>query len=194
MDTIPGTDMFSAPGYGAHDLPVGPVFPGGNVVPLATASVVPQSGLQQPANRRRSAANNGNPQNIPLLCYACPKEPKFSDQSHLLTHIASKSHLSALFSLGLSDAGANKRRRERYDDWEKTYGIQALLKGRQETKELKKQDKRKRQRGNGNEVCVQTFHNVSHGTVSVKNLPKSMLTFSSKADSPLCQCSEANQG
>ncbi|KAJ3541308.1 hypothetical protein NM208_g4668 [Fusarium decemcellulare] len=43
-----------------------------------------------------SAANNvvnsANRQ-IPLLCTVCPEVPRFSDVSHLLTHIASKGHL-----------------------------------------------------------------------------------------------------
>ncbi|PTB65372.1 hypothetical protein BBK36DRAFT_1121568 [Trichoderma citrinoviride] len=30
---------------------------------------------------------------IPLLCTVCPESPRFSDVSHLLTHIASKGHL-----------------------------------------------------------------------------------------------------
>ena len=32
--------------------------------------------------------------NIPLHCNICPKEPDFSDISHLLTHVNSKAHLA----------------------------------------------------------------------------------------------------
>ncbi|KAI8676881.1 hypothetical protein NCS56_00577000 [Fusarium sp. Ph1] len=39
-----------------------------------------------------SATNSANRQ-IPLLCSVCPDVPRFSDVSHLLTHIASKGHL-----------------------------------------------------------------------------------------------------
>lgn len=36
--------------------------------------------------------NSGSKQ-IPLLCTVCPDVPRFSDVSHLLTHISSKGHL-----------------------------------------------------------------------------------------------------
>lgn len=39
-----------------------------------------------------SATTSANRQ-IPLLCSVCPDVPRFSDVSHLLTHIASKGHL-----------------------------------------------------------------------------------------------------
>lgn len=39
-----------------------------------------------------SATNSANRQ-IPLVCSVCPDVPRFSDVSHLLTHIASKGHL-----------------------------------------------------------------------------------------------------
>lgn len=163
MDPIPDANMFAVAGRegaGAHDLPGGPVFLGEDGAPQAPPSDVPRPRLPQPTHARRAAANNGNPQNIPLICYACPKQPRFSDQSHLLTHICSKSHLSALFSLGLSEDAASQQRRDQYANWEKTYGIKTLLKGRQETKELKKQDKKKRQRGNGNEVRIVSLNFV----------------------------------
>ena len=34
-----------------------------------------------------------------LQCILCPKNPRFSDISHLLTHISSKAHLSHRFKL-----------------------------------------------------------------------------------------------
>ncbi|EGR50479.1 uncharacterized protein TRIREDRAFT_58774 [Trichoderma reesei QM6a] len=39
-----------------------------------------------------TSSGSGSKQ-IPLLCTVCPESPRFSDVSHLLTHIASKGHL-----------------------------------------------------------------------------------------------------
>ena len=42
---------------------------------------------------------NGSSAGIPLHCNVCPRKPDFSDVSHLLTHIASKGHLSNYYKL-----------------------------------------------------------------------------------------------
>lgn len=38
---------------------------------------------------------------VELECTLCEKRPQFSDMSHLLTHMASKAHLSRQFNLEL---------------------------------------------------------------------------------------------
>lgn len=102
-------------------------------------------------------ANPGaNAHTIPLLCILCEKTPKFSDVSHLLTHISSKGHLSRRFHIELqaqTDQDAEQLL-NRFDSWFKQHGIQQLLTTRQEAKDQKKRTQVKRQRGVSNEVCL----------------------------------------
>ncbi|KAI0007491.1 hypothetical protein F4779DRAFT_643012 [Xylariaceae sp. FL0662B] len=66
---------------------------------------------------------------IPLVCAICPKNSRFSDISHLLTHISSKGHLSTYFDLSISrdtDAEAAIALQE-FDHWFENYGIAGLL-------------------------------------------------------------------
>jgi hypothetical protein len=81
--------------------------------------------------------------NIDLQCILCSKNPKFSDVSHLLTHISSKSHLAARFKLqiqGQSDADA-KNKLQQFDFWYRSSNIDALLANRMAAKEHKKTKK-----------------------------------------------------
>lgn len=81
---------------------------------------------------------------IPLVCHICVKangeQIHFSDQSHLLTHIASKSHLHREF--GTRHKGAENPDLQllvnRYDAWYAIYGIDALVKDRIKAKERKR--------------------------------------------------------
>ncbi|KAK4034809.1 hypothetical protein C8A01DRAFT_18455 [Parachaetomium inaequale] len=85
-----------------------------------------------------------DPTSIPLRCTLCPKKPKFSDLSHLLTHISSKSHLAHRFKAELrarDDRAASEEVRQ-YDDWCEHYGINALLAERMAAKEQKKTGRR----------------------------------------------------
>lgn len=84
---------------------------------------------------------------IPLRCTICPKRPNFSDLSHLLTHISSKSHLAHRFKVELKARGDRDALEEirQYDDWCERYGINALLAERMAAKEQKKTNKRGRQ-------------------------------------------------
>lgn len=92
---------------------------------------------------------------IPLKCYLCPGTPIFSDISHLLTHISSKSHLAVRFRIGLSDSEQDKQRIVQFDNWAAQYGINQLLKNRQDAKDQKKQgQQQKKQRATGNQVNV----------------------------------------
>lgn len=100
-----------------------------------------------------SNANN-NPNNIPLVCMLCENSPTFSDVSHLLTHISSKSHLSRRFQLDIkapTDAVV-KQRLDLYENWAQMNDIQQLLTLRQEAKEQKKETLLRRQKGPSKDV------------------------------------------
>lgn len=98
----------------------------------------------------------GDPASIPLRCTLCPKKPNFSDLSHLLTHISSKSHLAHRFKAELKarDNRAVLEEVRQYDNWCEQYGINALLAERMAAKEQKKTGRRTR-----------------HSTVSVSQVP-----------------------
>lgn len=85
-------------------------------------------------------------QSIPLLCNLCPKAPTFSDVSHLLTHVSSKSHLSNRFKLQVrSQAEPDaKAQLEAFDGWYSANGIGDLLSERLAVKEQRLTIKRKR--------------------------------------------------
>ncbi|KAL9103875.1 MAG: hypothetical protein Q9163_001112 [Psora crenata] len=76
---------------------------------------------------------------IPLHCNICPKEPEFSDISHLLTHVASKGHLSHYFKAQVrARQDENIRHKiDIYDQWYAQYQIEKLLSQRMSSKELK---------------------------------------------------------
>ncbi|KAH8884435.1 hypothetical protein GQ53DRAFT_879862 [Thozetella sp. PMI_491] len=77
---------------------------------------------------------------IPLKCILCPRKPGFSDVSHLLTHIASKTHLSHRFKTEVqADSDATARETlGRYEEWYERYGIRTLLASRMAAKDQKK--------------------------------------------------------
>lgn len=76
---------------------------------------------------------------IPLLCNICPKEPDFSDISHLLTHVASKGHLAQELKAkvrGRQDASIRDKL-DAYDRWYAKHQIERLLSQRLILKESK---------------------------------------------------------
>lgn len=80
-----------------------------------------------------AAANTG----IPLHCNICPKKPFFSDTSHLLTHIASKQHLSNYFKLKVrvsTDPVAHRDVKD-YDRWYEEWNLDDLMRERMSQKE-----------------------------------------------------------
>ena len=76
---------------------------------------------------------------IPLHCNICPKLPKFSDLSHLLTHVASKGHLSHYFKAQVRSASEPSVRKEldAFDDWYDRYRIGKLMCQRLKSKDKK---------------------------------------------------------
>lgn len=79
-----------------------------------------------------------------LQCIICPGQPRFSDVSHLLTHVASKAHLSYYFKLqvrSVGEAQANELLAE-YDDWYCTNSLAQLLSDRMTSKEDRKKKRK----------------------------------------------------
>ncbi|MCJ1307941.1 hypothetical protein MMC25_001589 [Agyrium rufum] len=76
---------------------------------------------------------------VPLHCTICPKRPAFSDLSHLLTHIASKGHLSHYFRAQVRSRSESTIRDELelFDDWYDHYKIEKLLAQRMSIKDSK---------------------------------------------------------
>jgi len=77
---------------------------------------------------------------IPLLCNICPKQRKFSDLSHLLTHVGSKGHLSCYFKLQVRSRQdpAAREQLAAHDQWFHKYEVERLLSERLTLKEAKK--------------------------------------------------------
>jgi hypothetical protein len=82
----------------------------------------------------------GTTADIPLHCGICPRRPDFSDISHLLTHIASKGHLSSYFKMKVKadQDPAAKCTLDEYDAWYEENNLQDLLRERMALKDRKK--------------------------------------------------------
>lgn len=83
---------------------------------------------------------------IPLTCTACSTKPKFSDISHLLTHVNSKGHLHAYQQLkirALSDLSASATLVE-YNQWYEDNDIEKLLADRLAQRDERAQAEKKR--------------------------------------------------
>jgi hypothetical protein len=81
-----------------------------------------------------------------LNCSICPKQPTFSDTSHLLTHLGSKRHLSNLHKLQVrsyQEISASYQLTA-YNQWYQQHDLGSLLSERMLQKELKKATKRRR--------------------------------------------------
>lgn len=75
-----------------------------------------------------------------LWCNICPKQPRFSDVSHLLTHVSSKAHLSHYFKLQVRSHQEPHAGHllEQYDRWYKVNNLAKLLSDRMASKEARK--------------------------------------------------------
>jgi hypothetical protein len=79
-----------------------------------------------------------------LTCIICPRVSKFSDLSHLLTHVSSKGHLAQLHRVEVrsrSDIGSGLLLHS-YRQWHDQHGIGHLLSERMVMKEAKQAAKR----------------------------------------------------
>ena len=94
---------------------------------------------------------------IPLHCSVCPREPKFSDVSHLLTHFNSKGHLHYLQQVKLraiSDPAASNQMQV-FSTWYNKWNIDSLLADRLAAKDKKEASKkRKASRLSGGVWCT----------------------------------------
>ena len=81
---------------------------------------------------------------VRLSCNICPKKPQFCDISHLLTHVASKGHLSHYFKLQVRSRQepAIRAQLDAYDEWYDDNHLEKLLSERMVLKESKKAIKR----------------------------------------------------
>ncbi|KAI9827590.1 MAG: hypothetical protein M1826_006252 [Phylliscum demangeonii] len=77
---------------------------------------------------------------IPLRCSLCPKKPRFSDVSHLLTHVSSKGHLAQQFktTVRASTDTAARDTLQTFNAWYDEHGIAELCANRLRTNEVKK--------------------------------------------------------
>lgn len=77
---------------------------------------------------------------IPLHCNICPKKPSFSDVSHLLTHIASKGHLSNYYKIKVRSSHEDDSRSviEAYDQWYTEWNVEMLMSERMSQKDKRR--------------------------------------------------------
>lgn len=86
-----------------------------------TSSITPIPGALDTAMPNLKATTSKLSPIIDLHCYACSPTPSFTNTSHLLTHLASKTHLRTLFELELcaTHCGDEEcaRALERFHNW-----------------------------------------------------------------------------
>lgn len=77
---------------------------------------------------------------IPLHCNICPKKPNFSDVSHLLTHIASKGHLSNYYKVKVRSGTEDASRKliDTYDRWYADWNVEELMSDRMSQKDKRR--------------------------------------------------------
>ncbi|KAF1845831.1 uncharacterized protein K460DRAFT_355588 [Cucurbitaria berberidis CBS 394.84] len=77
---------------------------------------------------------------IPLHCDICPKKPNFSDVSHLLTHIASKGHLSNYYKVKVRSSHETTSRLliDAYDCWYAEWNVEELMSERMSQKDKRR--------------------------------------------------------
>ncbi|KAL1996303.1 hypothetical protein VTN49DRAFT_355 [Thermomyces lanuginosus] len=75
-----------------------------------------------------------------LRCIICPKQPRFTDASHLLTHIASKAHLANYFKLEVRSREEHHARAilAQYDHWYRVNNLAKQLADRLSSKAARK--------------------------------------------------------
>lgn len=83
---------------------------------------------------------SAGPTSIPLHCNICQKKPDFSDVSHLLTHIASKGHLSSYYRMKVQATAdsASLRLVQDYDDWYAEWSVDDLMRERMSSKDKRR--------------------------------------------------------
>jgi hypothetical protein len=102
---------------------------------------------------------------VPLHCNICQKRPKFSDVSHLLTHIASKGHLSNYYKVKVraSSDPVSRALIEEYDQWYAEWNVEDLMSERMSLK-----DKKRGRKPFGQFIL---FHRLSSDYISIRKAP-----------------------
>ncbi|RHZ67939.1 uncharacterized protein CDV56_108960 [Aspergillus thermomutatus] len=97
-----------------------------------------------------------------LQCNICPKRARFSDVSHLLTHVSSKAHLSHYFKLQVRSHQEIQARNllDEYDRWYKANNLAKLLSDRMASKEARKR------KSHGNSLALATSLTARRGAGS----------------------------
>ncbi|KAK6227314.1 hypothetical protein QIS74_00869 [Colletotrichum tabaci] len=104
---------------------------------LKTTKTRGKSTAIKTAGSKPSEAKTLASPSIPLICVVCPTHPRFSDISHLLTHLNSKGHLQTLNDArirALADPTAAEAI-STYDQWYTEHGLEALLAERLKVKD-----------------------------------------------------------
>ncbi|GJC92504.1 hypothetical protein ColKHC_01330 [Colletotrichum higginsianum] len=104
---------------------------------LKTTKTRGKSTAIKTAGSKPSEAKTLASPSIPLICVVCPTHPRFSDISHLLTHLNSKGHLQTLNDArirALADPSAADAI-STYDQWYTEHGLEALLAERLKVKD-----------------------------------------------------------
>ena len=121
-----------------------------------------------------------------LKCSICPKQPTFSDESHLLTHVSSKGHLAHLHKLQVrshQEVSAGHQLAA-YDQWYQQHGLGRLLSDRMLQKEAKRAGKRNRSRPTKKQARSEITEN-SKIDPSLSSLPMTSIRHSSTFNSQL---------
>ncbi|KAF6841465.1 hypothetical protein CPLU01_00596 [Colletotrichum plurivorum] len=90
--------------------------------------------------KKSSDAKTSDNSSVPLICCVCVNNPRFSDTSHLLTHLGSKGHLANVNKnriLSSADLSALERINS-YDTWYDDYKLAQLLAERMMAKDKDK--------------------------------------------------------
>ncbi|KAJ5092050.1 hypothetical protein NUU61_006920 [Penicillium alfredii] len=105
-----------------------------------------------------------------LQCIICPGQPDFSDVSHLLTHVASKAHLSHYFKLQVRSHQELQALEllDEYDHWYKVNNLAQMLSDRMTAKDARK----KKAQGKTSNAHVPPARKQTHRTQPVEPSPR----------------------
>ena len=106
------------------------------------ASLLPSTGFCSPlfCSDLKPTRSDTMTTPIPLHCNICPKQPDFSDVSHLLTHIASKGHLSHYYKVKVRSSTEPQAAEQidAYDRWYAEWNVEELMSERMNLKDKKR--------------------------------------------------------
>lgn len=112
-----------------------------------------------------------------LHCIICPGLPSFSDVSHLLTHVASKAHLSHFFKLQVRShqEPAAVELLNMYNDWYSTNDLAQLLSDRMTSKDERKKKRKSHASEKVDSNIQQTKRKPRRSTKPSRSVPEDFL-------------------